>query len=122
MIRRPPRSPPTDTLFPYTTLSRSHARRIGAPAVGRAGPLAVGPRPARLPRPPTDRGVAFLRARPPALPGLRHVGGPDAGSGRRRGAAPRVRGQDAALDLPDPSGVVDSPRRDRVLEIGRAHV
>src|SRR3546814_18989822 len=25
MIRRPPRSPRTDTLFPYTTLFRSHA-------------------------------------------------------------------------------------------------
>src|SRR3546814_20799226 len=25
MIRRPPRSTPTDTLFPYTTLFRSHA-------------------------------------------------------------------------------------------------
>src|SRR3546814_19607845 len=94
MIRRPPISTRTDTLFPYTTLFRS------------------GPRPARLPRPPTDRGVAFLRARPPALPGLRQVGRPDAGSGRRRGAAPRVRGQDAALARPDPSGVVDSPRRE----------
>src|SRR3546814_17272379 len=100
MIRRPPISTRTDTLFPYTTLFRS------------------GPRPARLPRPPTDRGVAFLRARPPALPGLRQVGRPDAGSGRRRGAAPRVRGQDAALARPDPSGVVDSPRRDRGLVDG----
>src|SRR3546814_1149486 len=27
MIRRPPRSTRTDTLFPYTTLFRSHARR-----------------------------------------------------------------------------------------------
>src|SRR3546814_15682497 len=70
MIRRPPRSTRTYTLFPYTTLFRS--------------------------------------------PGLRQVGRPDAGSGRRRGAAPRVRGQDAALARPDPSGVVDSPSRDRV--------
>src|SRR3546814_13199071 len=29
MIRRPPRSTRTDTLFPYTTLFRSHALRIG---------------------------------------------------------------------------------------------
>src|SRR3546814_12371688 len=29
MIRRPPRSTRTDTLFPYTTLFRSPARRIG---------------------------------------------------------------------------------------------
>src|SRR3546814_6659396 len=33
MIRRPPRSTRTDTLFPYTTLFRSHRRRDG----GRAG-------------------------------------------------------------------------------------
>src|SRR3546814_6615834 len=30
MIRRPPRSTRTDTLFPYTTLFRSHARRAPA--------------------------------------------------------------------------------------------
>src|SRR3546814_15253205 len=28
MIRRPPRSTRTDTLFPYTTLFRSHARGV----------------------------------------------------------------------------------------------
>src|SRR3546814_7853669 len=32
MIRRPPRSTRTDTLFPYTTLFRSPARRRRAPA------------------------------------------------------------------------------------------
>src|SRR3546814_3119762 len=30
MIRRPPRSTRTDTLFPYTTLFRSHVAREGA--------------------------------------------------------------------------------------------
>src|SRR3546814_9562563 len=36
MIRRPPRSTRTDTLFPYTTLFRSVARRrCQLPAVGR---------------------------------------------------------------------------------------
>src|SRR3546814_13252753 len=43
MIRRPPRSTRTDTLFPYTTLFRSdpsHQRRgSGADAVGRKGPV-----------------------------------------------------------------------------------
>src|SRR3546814_16352770 len=34
MIRRPPRSTRTDTLFPYTTLFRSHDRR----AEGQEGP------------------------------------------------------------------------------------
>src|SRR3546814_14396923 len=29
MIRRPPRSTRTDTLFPYTTLFRSHCSRLG---------------------------------------------------------------------------------------------
>src|SRR3546814_14838354 len=38
MIRRPPRSTRTDTLFPYTTLFRSAARADGAQAlVGVAG-------------------------------------------------------------------------------------
>src|SRR3546814_15606362 len=36
MIRRPPRSTRTDTLFPYTTLFRSHEEyaRAGAPRAG----------------------------------------------------------------------------------------
>src|SRR3546814_7826472 len=33
MIRRPPRSTRTDTLFPYTTLFRSDHHRYGAPEV-----------------------------------------------------------------------------------------
>src|SRR3546814_3184874 len=39
MIRRPPRSTRTDTLFPYTTLFRSGARRQPGhlPAAGRRG-------------------------------------------------------------------------------------
>src|SRR3546814_3184141 len=40
MIRRPPRSTRTDTLFPYTTLFRSGLRRLseelGAPAPGKS--------------------------------------------------------------------------------------
>src|SRR3546814_5637546 len=34
MIRRPPRSTRTDTLFPYTTLFRSMRVPLGAPSVG----------------------------------------------------------------------------------------
>src|SRR3546814_16935572 len=42
MIRRPPRSTRTDTLFPYTTLFRSvHASGAGLVAVIAAGALAV---------------------------------------------------------------------------------
>src|SRR3546814_5498390 len=41
MIRRPPRSTRTDTLFPYTTLFRSYAEKRSAPVrrreTGRAG-------------------------------------------------------------------------------------
>src|SRR3546814_16945741 len=39
MIRRPPRSTRTDTLFPYTTLFRSggRARRAGTAGAGRGG-------------------------------------------------------------------------------------
>src|SRR3546814_8498282 len=46
MIRRPPRSTRTDTLFPYTTLFRSAGapgrRECGWPGGGRIGPLADG--------------------------------------------------------------------------------
>src|SRR3546814_6526515 len=61
MIRRPPRSTRTDTLFPYTTLFRSRHRPEGGPARGieaRAAPPDGCPRdgggkPAR--RPPEPR-------------------------------------------------------------------
>src|SRR3546814_17287311 len=33
MIRRPPRSTRTDTLFPYTTLFRSMSRNLGVPNI-----------------------------------------------------------------------------------------
>src|SRR3546814_3471892 len=42
MIRRPPRSTRTDTLFPYTTLFRSDARDLKARAFGRAGSIPAG--------------------------------------------------------------------------------
>src|SRR3546814_6078835 len=43
MIRRPPRSKRTDTLFPYTTLCRSQGQQDGADAlVGRAVEMAGG--------------------------------------------------------------------------------
>src|SRR3546814_18937512 len=41
MIRRPPRSTRTDTLFPYTTLFRSDGGGIGAADLQYAGRLAV---------------------------------------------------------------------------------
>src|SRR3546814_13792499 len=56
MLRRPPRSTLTDTLFPYTTLFRSNrckwlsrkAKRIGGAAIGRAGKAETSPQ-ARFP-------------------------------------------------------------------------
>src|SRR3546814_1445491 len=47
MIRRPPRSTRTDTLFPYTPLFRSQARGVVLCAAARAG-LDVGEYAARL--------------------------------------------------------------------------
>src|SRR3546814_16768799 len=69
MIRRPPRSTRTDTLFPYTTLFRStraarssRPRRDGTP---RSAPPAPACRPARCRRSPTSAfpGSAPTRAR-----------------------------------------------------------
>src|SRR3546814_20825241 len=41
MIRRPPRSTRTDTLFPYTTLFRSHGEEPLEPGRGVLRPLAL---------------------------------------------------------------------------------
>src|SRR3546814_8854963 len=81
MIRRPPRSTRTDTLFPYTTLFRSRqAARPGGPAVRRADPPPL-PRVRRR----SGGGAVHLR-----------VGGHAEG----RGAQPR---QPAGEPLPDRS-------------------
>src|SRR3546814_3913980 len=63
MIRRPPRSTRTDTLFPYTTLFRSHAvlhggRTAQQPVAGRPGTRTYG-----------------LGCQPPACPDRRQAGG-----------------------------------------------
>src|SRR3546814_7564470 len=50
MIRRPPRSTRTDTLFPYTTLFRSRRRGGGCATSCRASPGAPAPRRRRTPR------------------------------------------------------------------------
>src|SRR3546814_9093354 len=62
MIRRPPRSTRTDTLFPYTTLFRSPARRCrrgGGERCHRRLPAA-----GRAPARGGGRGVAVARLRP----------------------------------------------------------
>src|SRR3712207_7862948 len=71
MIRRPPRS----TLFPYTTLFRSHPRRdaaLSSQARGREGPL--------------DRRRGPRRAPAPLLPDAGRGGGSRGGPPRRRAA------------------------------------
>src|SRR3546814_3967751 len=57
MIRRPPRSTRTDTLFPYTTLFRSRCRRRGPPpaSAGSFGACRPPCGAARRPRPPGPR-------------------------------------------------------------------
>src|SRR3546814_1662729 len=71
MLRRPPRSTRTDTLFPYTTLFRSDLAVAGRlHRVGRGPPQGDGPRPVDLlgaDRPPAHRG----RGREPARRGRR---------------------------------------------------
>src|SRR3546814_8648035 len=64
MIRRPPRSTRTDTLFPYTTLFRSiRAKKVSKPSTNEPTAVAV---PSRWPhalvrRPPTSRMAAPAR-------------------------------------------------------------
>src|SRR3546814_3376629 len=75
MIRRPPRSTRTDTLFPYTTLFRSGHGADGGVALrggGRAGPG----------RPQGHAGAAAPRARRRA--GVGRLAGPPAGPEPRR--------------------------------------
>src|SRR3546814_8460895 len=68
MIRRPPRSTRTDTLFPYTTLFRSHRRRCRGPT----GPGRRERAPGSRPRQPRGTADAALRVRRlPLHPGLR---------------------------------------------------
>src|SRR3546814_15460056 len=83
MIRRPPRSTRTDTLFPYTTLFRSLAPERGADARGageepradRLSPARPPPREARRDRPVDGTGAgdrlsrrSARRALPSAFP------------------------------------------------------
>src|SRR3546814_8328622 len=86
MIRRPPRSTRTDTLFPYTTLFRSLGVRSGRPRVPNAAPHPlVSPR-SGFPslsgrRPARDAG-------PPGRPGVRSVPRGDRKIGRAHVCTP----------------------------------
>src|SRR3546814_4499264 len=111
LVRRPPRSTRTDTLFPYTTLFRSlRAQRAGARVAGPAAAVSRPPRPLqRFPRPRRLRGPPAVRTAPPGapqepsrLPGAAHGAVDALGVGGVARGVPRV----AA----------------RAREIGRAHV
>src|SRR3546814_9976797 len=94
MIRRPPRSTRTDTLFPYTTLFRSAARRR---PLARRGGLRLGlPDPQLAAR--ARAGVRWVRGEPDRLQ-------PPVDVRRPRGFAARV-----VLKTPPPAGAMFSLR------------
>src|SRR3546814_11521217 len=98
MIRRPPRSTRTDTLFPYTTLFRS---KLSTNGFGERGTIP--------PRAPLPQRRPHLRFRHPLLLGRPHG---DAGDG--------VHGRRAVEDALPPRPRPRARRRED--EIGRAHV
>src|SRR3546814_5939352 len=102
MIRRPPRSTRTDTLFPYTTLFRSPAPHQWA-AVGRRCGAGSWPRvrpPARL----EDLLALAGRRRSAAAGGLERLREPEAGGDRLAGAAPLFAVRPGNLRLWRPGG------------------
>src|SRR3546814_12088134 len=102
MIRRPPRSTRTDTLFPYTTLFRS------AGTAGRAGR-----RPA--PRP----GSCFRRGYPRPLRGGGRCGDPCPARLWRRSQPPRARHDDDAGGGRGRAGGEDAPARRALVGVSR---
>src|SRR3546814_20206663 len=114
MIRRPPRSTRTDTLFPYTTLFRSMVVRVGE-----AGKLQAERQRTRLHdgqtvgRYPQERTVNRQSTRP---------GGFQPDGGRPR----RGREHKSIIMLsqrsPEPTSLVTIAQQFAVAETGRAHV
>src|SRR3546814_1770710 len=127
MIRRPPRSTRTDTLFPYTTLFRSaSALQGGFGADDRSGAAALLPHLQRLyllRAHAGDRGAG--RARRQDTPGCRRRLAVDDRQ-CHRGQAPRLAcgGAEMIPDLDLQLQVVIKALKDTVMpaEIGRAHV
>src|SRR3546814_3321493 len=118
MIRRPPRSTRTDTLFPYTTLFRS--RQLALPGAARAGAL----RPSA--GPPARRaalgGLSF-----PAAAGDAAVAAGAAVHCAQRGAAAGAPGNLQLLPAGTARrglrcGCIGRTRPRCAVEIGRAHV
>src|SRR3546814_4816393 len=107
MIRRPPRSTRTDTLFPYTTLFRSHQ-----PAVARAPPAGRDAGCDHL-----VRAADHVPAAGPAVGAARAAADPVAGTGR--GRVPDVHRAPRG-GVPVPGAVPLSVRRAGVHRVGGA--
>src|SRR3546814_4802887 len=75
MIRRPPRSTRTDTLFPYTTLFRSHDLGVLVEAGGEAERIAEGEAPERAGEDGIVGRGGARREPPPERPERQAVGG-----------------------------------------------
>src|SRR3546814_1915885 len=110
MIRLPPRSTRTDTLFPYPTLFRSHffpdARHPGA--VGDAARARKDAAPLRLRRDrgrPGQRRVADARESYPRISFARHSAWPDARDSPRFPKACDVRSEEHTSDLQSPMSI-----------------
>src|SRR3546814_8854351 len=98
MIRRPPRSTRTDTLFPYTTLFRSIPGHVGGQSWLGRGSLSQ----ARLPwrhAAHRNRSAGATRIPLPAGPRHRHLGAPCLQSARRTGR-PLQAGRASAAEAP----------------------
>src|SRR3546814_11337088 len=113
MIRRPPRSTPTDTRFPYTTLFRSPRGPAARPAVlgdqVQSGPAAEARRwpPVLSPR---GRRPAAAHTRAAVSRRLHDQGGPE--------AAARRCGADADRRRDGPGGAIGQPGEVRHPTIG----
>src|SRR3546814_16830055 len=100
MIRRPPRSTRTDTLFPYTTLFRSGTGTITLAQVNNDFTGAVTA---------TGKGVSITDVNDLDVAGL---------TSGTNGAVSLIAGGALALS----GGAIDTGTADLTLEIGRAHV
>src|SRR3546814_10960747 len=111
MIRRPPRSTRTDTLFPYTTLFRSHGDPPGA---------GVGPEPRHVVRVAALELVALVQAQHDVSPDPGD-GGVDVGADEVLAAEPQLAGAVGhrdAVDAPVAGALTAAPGR---LSSGRIH-
>src|SRR3546814_6011264 len=110
MIRRPPRSTRTDTLFPYTTLFRSLLESAGAPPGVFTNIFASHDQIARLIDDPRVVGVTV-------------TGSERAGAAVAERAGRNLKKTVMELGGSDPFIVLpDAPLEAAVAEIGRAHV